>query len=252
MSDDDGEDGSQELNRERPIRQRRIGSHIIRPDSQRRENTTTSEETESWILYFQLIGATPRQEFAEIEIDRNDLTFGNLLTMKSRLGYSVRDFLYYKKRCGNGVAKMIEIDEELDVDGMITINDEEREVRLALSRDKITEQNVTITPIKLPPGTAFYEDFTDEPIDEYKDWLAQLHAGGVGREYKDTFREDTVKTYSEWLRLEGKFDDIEVYEQNPSTQSSEASNPTPPTQWPAHARRIKTRFLVRHFSKKTL
>jgi hypothetical protein len=87
-------------------------------------------------------------------------------------------------------------------------------------------------------------------------------------EYKDTFREDIVKTYSEWLRLEGKFDDIgnilslfnlsinltvlpipiityalllaEAYEQNPTTQSSEASNPTPPTQWPAHARRIKT------------
>jgi hypothetical protein len=81
------------------------------------------------------------------------------------------------------------------------------------------------------------------------------------------FREDTVKTYSEWLRLEGKFDDIaniislfklsinliilqilnltyalllaEAYAENPSTQSSEASNPTPPTHWPAHARRIK-------------
>ena len=141
-----------------------------------RENATVSEETESWILYFQLVGATPEQEFAEVEIDRKDLTFGNLLTMKSRFGYSVRDF----ERCGNGVAKMIEIDDELDADGMITMNGEEREVRLVLSRDKITEQNVTITPIKLPPGTAFYEDFTNEPIDEYKDWLAKLHAEGVG------------------------------------------------------------------------
>ena len=112
------------------------------------ENTETlSEETESWILYFQLVGATPEQEFAEVEIDRKDLTFGNLLTMKSRFGYSVRDF----ERCGNGVAKMIEIDDELDADGMITMNGEESEVRLVLSRDKIIEQNVTITPIKLPP-----------------------------------------------------------------------------------------------------
>lgn len=120
-----------------------------------RENATVSEETESWILYFQLVGATPEQEFAEVEIDRKDLTFGNLLTMKSRFGYSVRDFLYYKERCGNGVAKMIEIDDELDADGMITMNGEESEVRLVLSRDKIIEQNVTITPIKLPPGMAF-------------------------------------------------------------------------------------------------
>jgi hypothetical protein len=33
------------------------------------------------------------QDIAEIELDRNDLTLGNLLTMKSHLGYSVRDFL---------------------------------------------------------------------------------------------------------------------------------------------------------------
>jgi hypothetical protein len=41
------------------------------------------------------------------------------------------------------------------------MNEDEREVRLVLTRDKITERNVTITPIKLPPGTPFYEDFAD-------------------------------------------------------------------------------------------
>lgn len=143
----------------------------------------TPEDTESWILYFQLIGTKNGEEFCRLEIERKDITFGNLLTMKSRLGYSVRDFLYYKKRCGNGVATINEIQNELDASGMLTMNDEEREVRLVLSRDKITEQNVSITPIKLPPDTPFYEDedFTDEPIDEYKAWLAELHAEGVGR-----------------------------------------------------------------------
>jgi hypothetical protein len=63
-----------------------------------RENTTMSlGETESWTLYFRLIGAPSPQDIAEIELDRNELTFGNLLTMKTRLGYSVRDFLYYKE-----------------------------------------------------------------------------------------------------------------------------------------------------------
>ena len=65
---------------------------------------------------------------------------------------------------------------------MITMNDEEREVRLILSTDRITERNVSITPMKLPPGTAFYEEeFTNEPLDDYKDWLAKLHANNRGR-----------------------------------------------------------------------
>jgi len=46
----------------------------------------------------------------------------------------------------------------MDASGMITMNDEEREVRLILSTDRITERNVSITPMKLPPGTTFYEE----------------------------------------------------------------------------------------------
>lgn len=148
-----------------------------------RKNTVmSSEETESWTLYFRLIGAPPEQDIAEIELERHELTFGNLLTMKSRLGYNMRDFLYYKKRSGNNVATLCEIQTEFDASGMITLNDEEREVRLVLSTDRITERNVSITPMKLPPGTAFYEDeFTNEPLDDYKDWLAELHANNQGR-----------------------------------------------------------------------
>ena len=105
-----------------------------------RENMTP-EESESWTLYSQLIVATRDKEFAEIEIDRGDITFANLLTMKSRFGYSaMRDFLYYKERSGNGVARLVEIDSDLEAGGMITMNYEEREVRLVLSKDPITEQ----------------------------------------------------------------------------------------------------------------
>ena len=63
----------------------------------------------------------------------------------------------------------------------MNLQEDEREVRLVLTKDKITALNVTITPIKLPLGTPFYEDFTYQPIDEYKDWLAELHENGVGR-----------------------------------------------------------------------
>jgi len=158
--------------------------------------------------------------------------------MKSRLGYTMRDFLYYKKWSGNNVATLCEIQTEMDASGMITMNDEEREVRLILSTDRIIERNVSITPMKLPLGTAFYEEeFTNEPLDDYKDWLAELHTNNRGRgtlscctsvhncilinslvakfnnismfpELCDMFREDTVKAYNQRLRLEGQLDDI--------------------------------------------
>jgi hypothetical protein len=35
-----------------------------------------------------------------------------------------------------------------------------------------------ITPIKLPKNTPINEDFVDESIDEYKDWLSDLHEQG--------------------------------------------------------------------------
>ncbi|XP_021318525.1 uncharacterized protein LOC110436271 isoform X2 [Sorghum bicolor] len=242
---DDGEDGSQDRSssgRALPVRQRGIGSMILEPDSQRRENTETlSEETESWTLCFRLIGAPSEKDICEIsKVKKDDVTFGNLLTLKSRLGYNMRDFLYYKKRSGNNVATLHEIETESDLSVMMTNNDEERILRLVLSKDRITERNVSITPIKKPPGTTVDEDeFITVSLDDYKDWLAELHAERKGLELQDTFRIDTIKAYSEWLRHEGQLDDIEAYEELQGTLSSQSSNPTPPRQRPSHARRDK-------------
>lgn len=137
------------------------------------------EQEETWMLYLELIQPN-RTEHIEFELPRIDLTFGNLVTMKSRLGYSVRDFLYYKERCGNGIAKHSAIENELQAAAMVTTTEDEREIRLVLTKEQISDPNVAITPIKIPPGTTFYEDFLDEPIDEYKDWLEELHDNGVG------------------------------------------------------------------------
>jgi len=148
-----------------------------------RENTmTSSEETEYWTLCLNLIGAAPDRDIVEItKVNKNDITFGELLTMKSRLGYTVRDFLYYKKRSANNVATHHEIETESDVSVMITNNDEERKARLVLSKDIITERNVSISPMKKPQGTEFYEDeFTNVLLDDYKVWLEEMHENGKG------------------------------------------------------------------------
>jgi len=97
----------------------------------------------------------------------------------------------------------------------------------------------------------------------------------VFTEFKDIYRDDTIKTYKEWLRVQGQLDDIcnitsfhqistkllsvlrkpfivyicdllcaGAYD-NPGNQidvpnSSQDNNPTPPLYKPSHARRKKT------------
>jgi DNA gyrase/topoisomerase IV subunit A len=97
--------------------------------------------------------------------------------MKLQLGYRVRDYLYYRRRCGNA-ATLLEFEEEDHVDAMIACNEVEKEVRLLLSKDQIIDENVSITPLKVPRRRPIREmnlDEDEEPIDAYKDWLANMH-----------------------------------------------------------------------------
>ena len=100
----------------------------------------------------------------------------NLITMKSDLGFGVRDFLYYKMRSGNAVATLKNIDCETDLTSMIQSNAREREHRIVLSTDEVREQTVVITPIKNTTNTSADEDMEDdESIDAYKDWFSYMH-----------------------------------------------------------------------------
>ncbi|XP_021316054.1 uncharacterized protein LOC110435060 isoform X2 [Sorghum bicolor] len=213
-------------------------------ESHRRSTQTDDNSEQTWTMSFICKGAPGGQEFAQYTIDRNSITFGNLITMKSKLGYGARDYLYYKRRCGNAIATLNEIEYDVDANAMLSSNAEEREVRLVLSRDQITERNVEITPIKLPRMATVSEDFTDESINDYKVWLNNMHEEGQCMDFKDIYREDTVKTYKEWLRVQGQLDDISAYDNHRNhidlLNSSQDSNPTPLLNLPSHARREKT------------
>jgi hypothetical protein len=52
---------------------------------------------EMWTLASQCKGAPREKEFITVNIDRADISFYNLLCMKSKFGYAGRDYLYYKK-----------------------------------------------------------------------------------------------------------------------------------------------------------
>ena len=47
------------------------------------------------------------REYVMFKLDRAHIKMSTLITIKDQLGFSVRDFLYYKKRCGTDVASLI-------------------------------------------------------------------------------------------------------------------------------------------------
>lgn len=192
-------------------------------------------EDDTWTLYFTCEGASGgMQESSTIRISRSELTMSNLIAMKLQMGYRVRDYLYYKRRCGNA-ATLQELEEEDHVHAMIACNEVEKEVRLLLSKDQKIDQNVSITPLKVHRSRPIRDmnlDEDEEPIDAYKDWLANMHRQNrftgkcyvvifsiysrslctniclINPDLKDIERDDTTKTYKEWLRVERILDDI--------------------------------------------
>ena len=108
------------------------------------------------------------------------ITIGNFTTMKSKLGYRSRDYMYYKKRSAEALAKatLNEIEFDFDVERVIKCKEEEREVRIVLSKNPITDPSVAITPIKSNRDSSDHdeeEEVQESELDAYKNWLAYMH-----------------------------------------------------------------------------
>ena len=108
------------------------------------------------------------------------ITIGNLTTMKSKLGYRSRDYMYYKKRSTEAPAEatLNEIEFHFDVETMIQSNEEERKVRIVLSKNPIADPSMAITPIKsnrVSSDPDEEEEVQESELDAYKDWLAYMH-----------------------------------------------------------------------------
>ncbi|TVU13729.1 hypothetical protein EJB05_37153, partial [Eragrostis curvula] len=153
----------------------------------------------------------------ETTLDKGAITFVNLSHFRQQLGYFLRDFCYYKKRYGTDVATLEFVDTGRDTEVMVqeVSNTKERKVRLLLSKEYQPEgQRVDITPLKRPRDIQPDDDEEDdtigfdESINEYKDWLRDLTREEDSRDLHDDFRNDTIKTYTEWLREEGKLREI--------------------------------------------
>ncbi|KAK3146901.1 hypothetical protein QOZ80_3BG0274690 [Eleusine coracana subsp. coracana] len=178
-------------------------------------------------------------------LDKANINFVNLISFKDQLGYYVRDFYYYKKRCGIDVATLEAIDHRQDVENMLVHLASEKKIRLVMTKNQAIERHVNITPVKRPrENESDDEDKEDdededtlafeESIDQYKDWLEEK---GSTTDLHDDTREEIIKTYSEWLRDQGHLMHMMSYRD--IDNESNGSSATPPSQWPAHARKIK-------------
>ena len=108
------------------------------------------------------------------------ITIGNLTTMKSKLGYRSREYMYYKRRSAEAPAQatLNEIEFDYDVEIMLKSNKEDMKVRIVLSRNPIADPSVAITPIKSNRVSLDHdeeEEVQESELDAYKDWLAYMH-----------------------------------------------------------------------------
>ncbi|KQJ81726.1 hypothetical protein BRADI_5g02570v3 [Brachypodium distachyon] len=159
------------------------------------------------------------------QIDKSDISFEALVGFKQQLGYSARDYLYYKKRHGRDIATVVAIDFPTDAVRMMTELAEEKEIRAILRADEQHDKHVQITPIKRPrEGTPDVDDDapgSDEPIDAYKDWLLER---------------ETQVAYKTCVPTE---EPTQVDDNSQESNESKDSSTTPLQQWPSHARHNK-------------
>ncbi|WVZ82122.1 hypothetical protein U9M48_029423 [Paspalum notatum var. saurae] len=200
------------------------------------------EKGELWNILFECIGAPRDRDFVELGLDRAYISFFNLLRLQEQLGYSLRDYMYHKKRCGKDVASLEVIDTQRKAREMVESNETERRIRITMTKDPLTELQVSISPIKHTRETTMNEEpHVEEDINEYKIWLAEMVYvyPEMGKEYKDDYRQATIKTYKQWLTTQNKLPDDHTND-DPTIPEDETQDSTPSlTKWPSHARRHK-------------
>jgi len=127
-------------------------------------------------------------------MDRADLSFANLLTIKAGLCYGTRDYLYYKNRCGNDRATYEKLDILKNLDDIIENMEHKKKIRILLTSKELQKQSVPITPMKWSRVNESddNEDGMDEKeeeeegddfeLDAYKNWL-MAEGSEIGNTY---------------------------------------------------------------------
>ena len=146
---------------------------------------------EKWDVEFHCLRTArqPEEKLVIGTMDRADISFANLLTIKAGLCYGTRDYLYYKNRCGNDRATYEELDIMKYLDDIIENIESEKKIRLLLTSEEQPKRSVPITPLKRSrvnesddDEDGMEEEEEDFELDAYKDWL-MAEGSGTGNTY---------------------------------------------------------------------
>ena len=136
---------------------------------------------EKWDVEFHCLPTArqPEEKLVIGTMDRDDISFANLLTIKAELCYGTRDYLYYKNRYGNDRATYEELDILKNLDDVIENMEHKKKIRILLTSDELKKWSVPITPLKRSRVNESdgnedgmeEEEGDDFELDAYKDWL---------------------------------------------------------------------------------
>ena len=79
----------------------------------------------------------PEEKLVIGTMDRPDLSFANLLTIKAALCYGTRDYLYYKNRCGNDRATYGGLDILKNLKDVTENMEYEKKIRILLTSEEL-------------------------------------------------------------------------------------------------------------------
>ena len=132
----------------------------------------------------------PEEKLVFSTLDRADLSYVTLISIKAQLCYGTRDYFYYKNRCGNDRATYEELDILKNLDDVTENMEYEKKIRILLTSEEQPKRSVPITPLKRSRvnETDDDEDGMDEEeeedfeLDAYKDWL-MAEGSEIGNTY---------------------------------------------------------------------
>ena len=94
---------------------------------------------EKWDVEFHCLPTArqPEEKLVIGTMDRVDISFANLLTIKAGLCYGTRDYLYYKNRCGNDRATYDELDILKNLDDVVGNMEHKKKIRILLTSEEL-------------------------------------------------------------------------------------------------------------------
>ena len=126
----------------------------------------------------------PEEKLVVSTLDRADLSYANLLTIKAELCYGTMDYYYYKNRCGNDRATYGGLDILKNLKDVTENMEYEKKIRILLTSVEQPKRSVPITPLKrlrvnesdddedgMDEEEKEEEEGDDFELDAYKDWL---------------------------------------------------------------------------------